>query len=546
MWSIFDFVFPGRLGALPTFEQEFADPIKRGGYSNASPVQVQLAYRCSLILKDLINPFLLRRQKKDVKEVKRMPGKTEQVLFCRLSVQQRSMYTAFLSSDELRRVLRGNNQLFAAVTMLRKICNHPDLVCSPDQKSVDSFISKGYVNDIDLDDEDEPDYLDNAREAQESLTERSGKLEVLSKILPLWHKQGHRVLIFCQWVKMLNIIQRWTNAQGWKFGRIDGKTSVGARQRLVDTFNTDISYFGLLCTTQTGGVGLNLTGANRVVLFDPSWNPQTDAQARERAWRFGQEREVTVYRLITAGTIEEKIYHRQIFKTSLSNKILQDPRQRRLFSQRDLRDLFTLKDDTGSVRGGSDGVTDTGALTKGAGVIDPDEEPSEETLKDDQETLEQVMKSKGLAGIFDHNFVEQDCRQKSTSVREMEDRAKEVAKEAARALQLSVQASELPADSRFCSDRAVNNTSVSLLASLRQRQQAVETGGEMAPPSEEAKLYAKLLSRIKAFLRGRSPSTDDVMTAFSDVTSSKDVAVFRSLLKSVADVQNGKWYLKEL
>ena len=84
LWSLFDFVFPGRLGTLPIFESEFADPIRRGGYANASPAIVQLAYRCALILRDLINPFLLRRRKKDIKEVSRMPGKTEQILFCKL------------------------------------------------------------------------------------------------------------------------------------------------------------------------------------------------------------------------------------------------------------------------------------------------------------------------------------------------------------------------------------------------------------------------------------------------------------------------------
>lgn len=253
LWSLFDFVFPGRLGLLPTFEQEFADPIKRGGYSNASPVQVQLAYRCSLVLKDLINPYLLRRQKKDVLEVKRMPGKTEHVLFCRLSSQQRMMYESYLASDEVQRVLRGNGQLFAAVTMLRKICNHPDLICSPDHASVNSFVKNGQVNALELDEDNDDDeelsYTDEW-DANEGIVERSGKLEVLSKILPLWHKQGHRVLIFCQWVKMLNIIQRLTALKGWKFGRIDGKTSVAARQRLVDAFNSDESFFGLLCTTR--------------------------------------------------------------------------------------------------------------------------------------------------------------------------------------------------------------------------------------------------------------------------------------------------------
>lgn len=112
---------PPRLGTLPAFEQEFADPIRRGGYSNASPMQVQLAYRCALMLKELIDPFLLRRQKKEVKEVARLPGKTEHVLFCRLSDQQRMMYEAYLRSDDVARVMRGSHQLLAAVTVLRKI-----------------------------------------------------------------------------------------------------------------------------------------------------------------------------------------------------------------------------------------------------------------------------------------------------------------------------------------------------------------------------------------------------------------------------------------
>lgn len=108
LWSLFDFVFPGRLGTLPAFEQEFAETIKRGGYSNASPVQVQLAYRCSLVLRDLIDPYLLRRQKSEVAEVRRMPSKTEHVLFCRLSRRQRRMYEAYLASDTVRRIFKGS------------------------------------------------------------------------------------------------------------------------------------------------------------------------------------------------------------------------------------------------------------------------------------------------------------------------------------------------------------------------------------------------------------------------------------------------------
>jgi SNF2-related domain len=101
---------------LMSYPCRFADPIKRGGYSNASPMQVQLAYRCALVLRDLINPYLLRRQKKDVKEVSRMPGKTEHVLFCRLSKRQRALYEAYLRSDEVASVVRGSTQLLKAIT----------------------------------------------------------------------------------------------------------------------------------------------------------------------------------------------------------------------------------------------------------------------------------------------------------------------------------------------------------------------------------------------------------------------------------------------
>ncbi len=274
LWSLFDFVYPGRLGTLPAFETEFGDPIKRGGYSNASPMQVQLAYRCALTLRDLINPYLLRRQKKEVKEVSRMPSKTEHVLFCRITQRQREMYEAYIRSDNVTGLLRGrSNRLLAAITMLRKICNHPDLVCDPDESSFQVFLNNGNSNKPgrESDSEDALSDFDDVKDVKDEVTlmERSGKLEVLSKILPLWNKQGHRVLIFCQWKMMLNIIQRFMLLKGWKFGRLDGNTNIGARQRLVDEFNSDESYFALLCTTRTGGVGLNLTGANRIILYDP-------------------------------------------------------------------------------------------------------------------------------------------------------------------------------------------------------------------------------------------------------------------------------------
>merc|ERR1719443_2156935 len=129
---------------------------------------------------------------------------------------------------------------------------------------------------------------------------------------------------------------------GYTHLRIDGKTAVKRRLTLINDFNGNLDFFAMILTTRVGGVGLNIIGADRVLIFDPDWNPMTDVQARERAWRIGQEREVAVYRLILTGTLEEKIYHRQVYKHFLSQKILSDPRQRRFFKWNDLVDLFSM------------------------------------------------------------------------------------------------------------------------------------------------------------------------------------------------------------
>lgn len=169
---------------------------------------------------------------------------------------------------------------------------------------------------------------------------------VLDQILQEWHAKGHRCLIFTQTQQMLDIIEAYIfnkYRSAYTYRRMDGSTAVERRASLMAEFNApDSNIFLFLLTTRVGGLGTNLIGADRVVIFDPDWNPSTDTQARERAWRIGQTKEVTIYRLITTGTIEEKIYHRQIYKSLLTEKVLRDPRQKRLFSSRDLRDLFSL------------------------------------------------------------------------------------------------------------------------------------------------------------------------------------------------------------
>lgn len=131
---------------------------------------------------------------------------------------------------------------------------------------------------------------------------------VVAALLKIWKKQNHRVLLFTQSRAMIQIFEEFLRQHNYKYLKMDGSTSVGSRQPLIDKFNQDDSYFVFLLTTRVGGLGVNLTGANRVIIYDPDWNPATDTQARERAWRIGQEKQVTIYRLLSAGTIEEKVY----------------------------------------------------------------------------------------------------------------------------------------------------------------------------------------------------------------------------------------------
>ena len=333
LWSLFDFCFPGKLGTLPVFQAQFSVPIQVGGYTNASQQQVITAYRCATMLKDLISPFLLRRMKADV-DIE-LPAKTEQVLFCPMTSEQREAYRAYLHSRDVEEILEGRREALGGIDVLRKIVNHPDLL----ERST------------------------NAAHANYGESERSGKQLVTMKVLGLWKEQGHRALLFSQTQQMLDILEAAVAAAGYVYRRMDGTTPVSHRMRLIDEFNSDARVFVFLLTTKVGGLGVNLTGADRVLLYDPDWNPSTDAQARERAWRIGQTKEVTVYRLVTAGTIEEKVYHRQIYKEFLTSKVLRDPKQRRFFKAKDLADLFTWdEDDRGGGASGADAAIETAEL----------------------------------------------------------------------------------------------------------------------------------------------------------------------------------------
>lgn len=268
LWSLFDFVFPGRLGTLVVFETQFSAPIAIGGYANATKSEVYTAYRCAVTLRDLVAPYLLRRLKSDVSI--QLPEKEEQVLFCRLSAEQREAYQAFIRSRTVRQVLAGRLNLLCAISTLRQICNHVDIATSGDHWEGPRYCKTDRKSAGEESDDDDDEVDDDGRAlafANENFGSptRSGKLKVLETVLSKWKESGNRVLIFSQTHVVLDILTAFARQHGYSYRRMDGKTAIGKRMELIDEFNGDDDIFLFLLSTKVGGLGTNLCGADRVV-----------------------------------------------------------------------------------------------------------------------------------------------------------------------------------------------------------------------------------------------------------------------------------------
>lgn len=561
LWSLFDFIFPGRLGTLPVFQAQFSVPINVGGYANATNIQVQTAYKCAVVLRDMIAPYMLRRMKSDV--ASDLPEKTEKVLFCKLTKPQRKAYLNFLKSDELSSIMKGKRQVLFGVDILRKICNHPDLV---------------------LQDTQDEDYGD---------PEKSGKMQVVKALLELWHAQGHRSLLFSQTRQMLDILESFVRSLNLRYLRMDGSTPISSRQQLVDKYNRDTSIDVFLLTTKVGGLGVNLTGANRVIIYDPDWNPSTDIQARERAWRLGQKKEVMIYRLMIAGSIEEKIYQRQIFKQFLTNKILKDPKQKRFFKNTDLHDLFKLGDGSESAeifanetnasrsRNDQDSAAESAAkrrkreptddLSKLAGVAKESEFESEENAKqnansdsatkEESNILEGIFAKAGVQSSLEHDAIVNASRPDTVL---MEREAERIASQAAEALRESrklTRKSDIGTPTwtgksglagiikKSDPNKKTSTSSSKILQGLRQKRE-LETNSRssMDIGSQDLDKHTKLMQKIRTYLESqpdKSASSADVVSNCNvSLDGPQDISNLRQIMKRVAVWQDKKWKLQ--
>ncbi|KAL1274043.1 hypothetical protein QQF64_026857 [Cirrhinus molitorella] len=373
MWALFDFACQGSLlGTSKTFKTEYENPITRAREKDATPGEKALGLRISQNLMDIIKPYFLRRTKADVqhKNQKREEGygdeedqenkcpnagqsiempsltrKNDFIVWTYLSSVQEEIYNQFISLDHIKELLMTNRSPLAELNVLKKLCDHPRLLSN---RAVTQLgLEQGSGSDfIHPDSESESAVSQIDTISDDTLVAESGKLQFLVSLMECLREEGHRTLIFSLSRKMLDIVERVLRNRNFRLLRLDGTvTQLAEREKRITLFQTDKRYTIFLLTTQVGGVGITLTAANRVVIFDPSWNPATDAQAVDRAYRIGQTENVVIYRLITCGTVEEKIYRRQVFKDSLIRQTTGDKKNPfRYFSQQELRELFKLED----------------------------------------------------------------------------------------------------------------------------------------------------------------------------------------------------------
>ncbi|KNH07449.1 chromatin remodeling complex / DNA-dep ATPase [Perkinsela sp. CCAP 1560/4] len=342
LWGIFHFVHPDLLGTLNTFTGVFHEPIRRGSMLNASRHDIRAAYEYSRQLKGRISPFFLRRLKCEVDM--HLKGKTEDIIYVKLTDAQVEKYRHIAESQKLNECIQKHKvvhqvrsptvslgevgEIFRSITFLRKVCNHSWFVMEdPPRVTADSL----------------PECMDG-----------SSKLRVLLDLIFKWHAAHEKAVVYSQSRAVLDLIEsciaclnsREPSGRRLNYVRIDGGTAIAHRSALISALNNDDHVHLGLFTTRVGGVGINLTGCSKVVLFDPDWNPIIDIQARERVWRFGQKKDVSIYRLICAGTIEEKIYHRQLHKLFTMQSVLSkqpvDFAQMIKFSPEEVSGLFSL------------------------------------------------------------------------------------------------------------------------------------------------------------------------------------------------------------
>ncbi|KAB8260462.1 P-loop containing nucleoside triphosphate hydrolase protein [Aspergillus pseudonomiae] len=338
-FALLNFANPDLLGSQNEFRKRFELPILRGRDAAGSDEDKKKGDECLAELSTIVNKFIIRRTNDIL--TKYLPVKYEHVVFCNLSQFQLDLYNHFIQSPEIRSLLRGKgSQPLKAIGLLKKLCNHPDLLnLSTDLPGCEFAFPEDYVP---------PEARGRDRDIKSWY---SGKMMVLDRMLArIRQDTNDKIVLISNYTQTLDLFEKLCRSRGYGSLRLDGTMNVNKRQKLVDKFNNpDGEEFVFLLSSKAGGCGLNLIGANRLVLFDPDWNPAADQQALARVWRDGQKKDCFVYRFIATGSIEEKIFQRQSHKQSLSSCVVDSAEDvERHFSLESLRELFQFKPETRS------------------------------------------------------------------------------------------------------------------------------------------------------------------------------------------------------
>uniref|UniRef100_A0A7M4FCU0 B-TFIID TATA-box binding protein associated factor 1 n=1 Tax=Crocodylus porosus TaxID=8502 RepID=A0A7M4FCU0_CROPO len=361
LWSLFDFLMPGFLGTERQFAARYGKPILASRDARSSSREQEAGVLAMEALHRQVLPFLLRRMKEDV--LQDLPPKIIQDYYCTLSPLQVQLYEDFaksrakcdidetvssisLTEETEKPKLKATGHVFQALQYLRKLCNHPALVLTTQHPEYKRITEQLAALNTSLRDIQHAPKLSALKQLLLDCglgnggSSESGTEAVVAQ---------HRILIFCQLKSMLDIVEHdllKPHLPSITYLRLDGSIPAGQRHSIVSRFNNDPSIDVLLLTTHVGGLGLNLTGADTVVFVEHDWNPMRDLQAMDRAHRIGQKRVVNVYRLITRGTLEEKIMGLQKFKMNIANTVIsQENASLQSMGTDQLLDLFTLDKD---------------------------------------------------------------------------------------------------------------------------------------------------------------------------------------------------------
>lgn len=340
LFHMVNFVNPNSLGKWSNFRKDFELSIDKGREPNASIEDIQKGEERSEELQAITDAFTHRRSA-DILD-KLLPPKTEYVIFCRPTAAQVQIYRAVLNS--FGGAPGSWDGALPMINVLKKLCNSPLLLTNPqtigkdEELATSSTSAAAALAAI-------PEQLRNLR-----LVSGSGKMRVLDRLLFLIHETTkEKVVLVSNYTSTLDQFDILLANRSYPSLRLDGSTPLKHRQARVDAFNSTPASqnFAFILSAKAGGVGLNLIGASRVILFDCDWNPSTDLQAMARVHRDGQKREVRIYRLITKGCLDEKIFQRQSEKRGLADRVMDGKAGKSTFSKEELRDLFRIDESPG-------------------------------------------------------------------------------------------------------------------------------------------------------------------------------------------------------